>query len=116
MSKDVADTLGTKFQQSAPYVLQPSLRTDHTVAPGDVCPCSYPSRHAAAGGAARTFLAHFDPQRDADYRWFQDQIDYSRIYMAGHFASDISAGTLLGDAIGDYFLVTRSGVSPDSLG
>ena len=116
MSKDVADTLGTKFQQSAPYVLEPSLRPDHHVSPGDVCPCSYPSRHAAAGAAARTFLAHFDPQRDSDYRWFQDQIDFSRIYMAGHVASDISGGTLLGDLIGDYFLVTRGGVSPDSLG
>ncbi|GAA1148536.1 phosphatase PAP2 family protein [Nocardioides aquiterrae] len=112
MTKTVADDLGTKFQMSAPYVLEPSLRNDHTVAPGDVCPCSYPSRHASAAAASRTFLAHFMPQRDPEYRWWQDQIDYSRIYMAGHVASDIAGGTLLGDMVGDYFLVTRGHVDP----
>ena len=115
MTKTVADDLGTKFQMSAPYVLEPSLRTDHTVAPGDVCPCSYPSRHASAAAASRTFLAHFMPQRDEEYRWWQDQIDYSRIYMAGHVASDIAGGTLLGDMVGDYFLVTRGHVDPSRL-
>jgi hypothetical protein len=115
MTKTVADDLGTTFQMSAPYVLEPSLRTDHTVSPGDVCPCSYPSRHASAAAAARTFLAHYMPQRDDEYHWWQDQIDYSRIYMAGHVASDISGGTLLGDMVGDYFLVTRAHVAPGDL-
>jgi membrane-associated phospholipid phosphatase len=109
MSKDVADALGTRFQQSAPYVLEPSLRTDHTVTDGQVCPCSYPSRHASASAAARTYLGHLMPQRTAEYRWWEDQVDYSRIYMAGHVASDISGGALLGDMIGEYFLVTRTG-------
>lgn len=112
MSKDVADRLGTRFQQSAPYVLEPALRTDHTVAAGDVCPCSYPSRHASAAAASRTYLAHFAPQRDAEYRYWQDEIDYSRLYMAGHVASDISAGTLLGDALATYVLVTREHAQP----
>lgn len=112
MTKDVSDALGTKFQQSAPYVLEPSLRTDHVVTAGQVCPCSYPSRHASAGAASRTYLGHFMPQRNADYRWWEDQIDYSRIYMAGHVASDISGGSLLGDMVGDYFLGTRGGVQP----
>ena len=115
MTKTVADDLGAKFQMSAPYVLEPSLRTDHVVSPGDVCPCSYPSRHASAAAASRTFLAHFMPQRDQEYRWWQDQIDYSRIYMAGHVASDIAGGTLLGDMVGDYFLVTRAHVDPAQL-
>lgn len=112
MSKDVADALGARFEQSAPYVIEPALRTDHVVEDGQVCPCSYPSRHASAAAASRTYLAHFSPQRDRDYRWFEDQIDYSRIYMAGHVASDISAGALLGDMIGEYFLVTRDHVHP----
>jgi hypothetical protein len=107
MSKQVADDLGAKFQQSAPYVLDPSLRTDHTVAPGDVCPCSYPSRHASAAAASRTFLGTLAPTRTADYRRMEDEVDYSRIYMAGHVPSDISGGALLGDLIGEYFLVTR---------
>ena len=114
LSKTVADALGLHFRQSAPYVLEPNLRPDHQVAPGDVCPCSYPSRHASSAAASRTYLGYLEPQRDGEYRWFQDQIDYSRIYMAGHVASDISGGTLLGDMIGEYFLVTREGVAPDA--
>jgi hypothetical protein len=107
LSKTVADALGLRYQQSAPYVLDPSLRPDHTVTPGQVCPCSYPSRHAAAGAAARLFLSHFEPHMDAQYRWMEDEIDYSRVYMAGHVPSDIRGGAVLGDMIGEYFLVTR---------
>lgn len=113
MTKTVADAVGLRDQQSAPYVLEPSLRTDHTVVPGDVCPCSYPSRHATAAAASRTYLGHLDPQRDNEYRYWEDQIDYSRLYMAGHVPSDITGGALLGDMIGQYFLTTREGVQPD---
>ena len=88
---------------------------NHQVPAGAVCPCSYPSNHAARGAAARTYLAHFDPQRDPDYQWLQDQVDWSRLYMAGHVASDIAGGSLLGDLVGDYFLVTRAGVAPSAL-
>lgn len=107
LSKTVADALGLRYRQSAPYVLDPSLRKDHNVTPGQVCPCSYPSRHAAAGAAARLFLTHFEPHMDAQYRWMDDEIAYSRVYMAGHVASDIQGGALLGDMVGEYFLVSR---------
>ncbi|MEO6512675.1 MAG: phosphatase PAP2 family protein [Nocardioides sp.] len=107
MSKTVADTLGAKYQQSAPYVFDPSLRPDHTVAPGDVCPCSYPSRHATSGAASSTYLAYLSPHRAGEYRWLQDEIAWSRIYMAGHVPSDITGGALLGNMIGQYFLITR---------
>lgn len=110
MAKDVADALGVKDQQSAPYVVDPSLRTDKTVVPGDVCPCSYPSRHAAEGGAASTYLTYTDPHRAADYRWMLGEVAWSRVYMAGHTPSDITAGALLGDMVGEYFLVTREGM------
>lgn len=106
MSKTVADALGTKYQQSAPYVLDPALRTDHVVKKGAVCPCSYPSRHAARAAGSRTYLGYLAPRRLADYTWMEDQVTYSRIYMAGHVESDITAGSLLGDMIGEYFLVT----------
>lgn len=115
MAKTLADTLGTRFGSSAPYVRQPSLRTDHKVTPGQKCPCSYPSRHAAAGAASETLLGGLQPRLDAQYRYLEDQIDYSRVYMAGHFPGDIAGGALLGDLIGDYFLVTREGVDPASL-
>jgi hypothetical protein len=47
------------------------------------------------------------PRRADDYRWTEDEIAYSRVYMAGHVPSDITGGALLGDMIGEYFLVTR---------
>jgi len=110
MAKNVADTLGTRYQQSAPYVVDPSLRTDKTVSPGDTCPCSYPSSHAAEGGAGTTFLMATDPHRASYYRWMLGEITWSRVYMAGHVPSDITSGALLGDMIGQYFLVTRGGM------
>ena len=115
MAKTLSDTLGARFGSSAPYVRQPSLRTDHKVAPGQKCPCSYPSRHATAGAASETLLGGLQPRLDAQYRYLEDEIDYSRVYMAGHFPSDIAAGAFLGDLIGDYFLITREGVDPASL-
>jgi hypothetical protein len=115
MAKTVADDISARDKASAPYVVRPSLRSDKTITPGSVCPCSYPSRHASSAAASRTLLGYLMPQRDSEYRWWQNQIDYSRLYMAGHYASDISGGTLLGDMIGDYFLVTREGVSPAQL-
>ncbi|MFC4785835.1 phosphatase PAP2 family protein [Nocardioides sp. MAHUQ-72] len=107
MAKQVADDLGAKYQQSAPYVVDPSLRPDHTVTAGQVCPCSYPSRHATAGAAAATYLTGRSPHRGQDYRWTLDEVAWSRVYMAGHVPSDITAGALLGDMIGEYLLVTR---------
>ena len=55
------------------------------------------------------------PVRGAEYQAMEAQIDYSRVYMAGHFPGDIRGGALLGDLIGDYFLVTRNGVKPADL-
>jgi hypothetical protein len=112
MSKTIADALGTRYQQSAPYVLYPKLRPDHTVTPGQVCPCSYPSRHATGSAASRTFLSALEPHRAADYRWMESQVAWSRVYMAGHVPSDITGGSLLGDMVGEYFLVTRAHLSP----
>lgn len=108
MSKKVADVLGSRYHQSAPYVLHPSLRPDHSVTAGQVCPCSYPSRHASAGGAATTYLSGLDPHRRTQYLWSEGEIDWSRIYMSGHVISDVTAGALLGDMIGEYYLESRA--------
>lgn len=115
MSKQVADDLGARFGSSAPYVRMPSLRTDHTVSQGQRCPCSYPSRHAAAAASSRTLLGTLMPDRIAQYRAMESQVDYSRVYMAGHFPGDIRGGALLGDVVGDYFLITRNGGDPQLL-
>jgi membrane-associated phospholipid phosphatase len=107
MVNTVSDTLKAKFGQPSPYVLRPQLRPDKTVAPGRRCPCSYPSHHAASSAAARTFLSYLAPHRAPEYRWMESEVDYSRLYMAGHVSSDLTGGALLGDMIGQYFLVTR---------
>ncbi|MEW2290525.1 phosphatase PAP2 family protein [Streptomyces sp. NPDC047841] len=104
MAKTISDQLAAKDKQPAPFVLDPSLRPDKHIKPGAKGPYSYPSRHAARSAAAVTFLSVLSPHRAEDYQWMQDEVLYSRLYMAGHVTSDLTAGTLLGDLIGDYEL------------
>ncbi|MEO6606783.1 MAG: hypothetical protein ABIN55_14360 [Aeromicrobium sp.] len=107
MAKTASDAVAARDQQSAPYVLDPSLRSDKVVRTKAVCPCSYPSRHAARSAAARAYLGFLAPHRLSEYTWMEEQVTYSRLYMAGHVQSDIDAGTRLGDMIAEYVLVTR---------
>ncbi|MFI6057550.1 phosphatase PAP2 family protein [Streptomyces sp. NPDC051286] len=104
MAKTISDQLAAKDKQPAPFVLDPSLRPDKHLKAGAKGPYSYPSRHAARSAAAVTVLSALAPHRTTDYEWMQDEVVYSRVYMAGHVPSDILAGTLLGDLIGDYEL------------
>ncbi|MEV6838135.1 phosphatase PAP2 family protein [Streptomyces sp. NPDC051133] len=104
MAKAVSDQVAAKDEQPAPYVLDPALRPEKHVKPGAKGPYSYPSSHAARAAAAVTYLGSLSPHRAEDYHWMQDEVLYSRLYMAGHVTSDITAGTLLGDLIGDYEL------------
>jgi hypothetical protein len=46
-----------------------------------------------------------------DYRWWESEIDYSRLYMAGHVVSDLKGGVVLGDMVGEYFARTRGAAS-----
>ncbi|MCX4588256.1 phosphatase PAP2 family protein [Streptomyces sp. NBC_01549] len=102
VAKTISDQLAARDKQPAPFVLDPTLRPDKHIKAGAKGPYSYPSRHAARAAAAVTVLSSLAPHRAADYRWMQDEVVYSRVYMAGHVPSDILAGTLLGDLIGDY--------------
>ncbi|GHE07369.1 phosphatase PAP2 family protein [Streptomyces alanosinicus] len=102
LAKTISDQLAAKDRQPAPYVLDPSLRPDKHIKPGAKGPYSYPSRHAARSAAAVTLLSALSPHRAEEYRWMQDEVLYSRLYMAGHVTDDLTAGTLLGDLIGDY--------------
>ncbi|MEU6272780.1 phosphatase PAP2 family protein [Streptomyces populi] len=104
LAKTVSDQLAARDRQPAPFVLDPTLRPEKHIEPGAEGPYSYPSRHAARSAAAVTFLGALSPHRAEDYRWMRDQVLYSRLYMAGHVTSDLTAGTLLGDLIGDYEL------------
>ncbi|MGW3206843.1 phosphatase PAP2 family protein [Streptomyces sp. NPDC001135] len=104
LAKTVCDQLAAKDKQPAPYVLDPTLRPEKHIKPGTKGPYSYPSRHAARSAAAVTLLGALSPHRAEEYQWMQDEVLYSRLYMAGHVTSDLTAGTLLGDLIGDYEL------------
>ncbi|MDQ0993547.1 phosphatase PAP2 family protein [Streptomyces sp. V3I7] len=103
LAKAITEKLAERYKQPAPYVLDPSLRPDKHVTAGQKGPYSYPSRHAAKSAAAVTLLSGWAPHRAEDYRAMAAQIVYSRLYMAGHVPSDITAGTLVGDLVGDYF-------------
>ncbi|KUN83607.1 hypothetical protein AQJ66_18530 [Streptomyces bungoensis] len=104
LAKTVSDQVAARDKQPAPFVLDPSLRPEKHIKPGAKGPYSYPSRHATRSAAAVTFLSALFPHRAEDYRWMQAEVLYSRLYMAGHVSSDLTAGTLLGDLIGDYEL------------
>lgn len=104
LAKTVSDQVAARDKQPAPFVLDPSLRPEKHIKPGAKGPYSYPSRHATRSAAAVTFLSALSPHRAEDYRWMQAEVLYSRLYMAGHVSSDLTAGTLLGDLIGDYEL------------
>ncbi|WP_333737114.1 phosphatase PAP2 family protein [Streptomyces sp. IBSBF 2806] len=104
LAKTISDQLAAKDKQPAPFVLDPTLRPDKHIKPGAKGPYSYPSRHAARSAAAVAFLSALSPHRAQDYEWMRAQVLYSRLYMAGHVPSDLTAGTLLGDLIGDYEL------------
>ncbi|MFG2114492.1 phosphatase PAP2 family protein [Streptomyces sp. NPDC048718] len=106
LANTLTKTLAAQYDAPAPYVLDPSLRTDKKVAPGQTCPCSYPSKHAALSATAVTLLSAGSPRRAAEYRWMDSEVAYSRLYMAGHVRSDILAGALLGDLVADYTLIT----------
>jgi hypothetical protein len=108
-TKQTTDSLKAHYHQPSPYVVNPQLRPDKasTQTSDGSCTCSYPSSHAASTAAAVTYLRYFAPQQNSFYRHMQAEVDYSRLYMAGHVNSDLTAGTLLGDMLGEYFLVTR---------
>ncbi len=106
-SGQMASDLKSRFAAPSPYVIDPVLRPDKSGSSDDgECVCSFPSSHAADSAAARTFLAGLRTAPGLLRRW-EAEIDYSRLYVAGHIPSDIRAGALLGDMIGEYFLVTR---------
>ncbi|MFF2252453.1 phosphatase PAP2 family protein [Streptomyces sp. NPDC058142] len=103
LAKAITEKVAAREKQPAPYVLDPSLRPDKHVTAGQKGPYSYPSRHAAKSATAVTLLTGWAPHRAEDYTAMAAQVTYSRLYMAGHVSSDITAGTLVGDLVGDYY-------------
>lgn len=116
MSKKVGRSLAKRLQQSAPDLLDPTLRQGAAAAPsGRTCPCSYPGAADVSAAAGETFLGYLYPGQATQYRHLTEQLGYAQLYMGNHLPSDVDAGALLGDMVGDYFLVTRGDARPDQV-
>jgi hypothetical protein len=111
-------SLNKKLHQPAPFLIDPALRPAGSPAGGSTthgCPCSYPVAADVASSAASTFLAGLHPQQAALYRHMADEEAFAGMYLGGRLPSDSATGRLLGDMLGEYFLVTRHHGSPDQV-
>lgn len=115
MSAHAGKTLDKRMQQPAPFLLDPALRPGHHPRPGATCPCSYPAPADAVSAASRTFLTYRNPQQAALYDRMTGQLGYAQVLMGNHLPSDVDAGALVGDMVGEYFLVTRGQASPSQV-
>lgn len=61
---------------------------------------SYPSEHAAAAGAAATFLAHLYPADAQKFMDMAEEAGKSRVLAGVQFPSDVAAGMELGRRVG----------------
>jgi membrane-associated phospholipid phosphatase len=105
LAKSLTAAAQARFNRQAPFIADPSLRTDKA---GITAKLSYPSKHAVYAFTALTLLSRAYPPRAGEYTYMADQVAYSRLYMAGHYRSDLLAGAFLGDLIGDYETATTS--------
>ena len=105
LAKTVVAIAQTHFARPGPKVVEPSLK------PGSNHPdkLSYPSGHATYVFAELTVLSDQQPRRRDEFVGTANEVAYSRLYAAGHYRSDLVAGALLGDLIGDYELSLHPG-------
>lgn len=115
LSEGVGTALNKKFHQPAPFVTDPALHPHQKKQAVNGCPCSYPTGDDASTAAASTFLTALYPDRAAFYRHMADEYAYAQVYLGSRLPSDEAAGRLLGDMVGEYFLVTRGHGSPSQV-
>lgn len=98
LAKSLTAAAQTRFGRPAPSSVDPSLR------PGAAAGAklSYPSKHGVYVFSELAVLSALDPGRRADFQELADQVAFSRLYAAGHYRSDLLAGALVGDLLGDY--------------
>ena len=103
LAKTLVASAQARFSRPGPKVVDPSLK------PGSNRPdkLSYPSGHASYVFAELTLLSAQQPRLRSEFVRTADQVAYSRLYAAGHYRSDLVAGALLGDLIGDYVVSLR---------
>lgn len=112
MAKTAGKSLNNHLQQPAPFLIDPAVGLGQVKKPtaGTVCPCSYPAADDAVSAAGRTFLSYLYPGQTSQYKRMTDELGFAQVYLGNHLPSDVDAGSLLGDMVGEYFLVTRDHV------
>lgn len=98
LAKALTASAQARFGRQAPTVVDPSLRKGAA----RKAKLSYPSKHAVYVYSELAVLTALDPGRASEFRHTADEVAYSRLYAAGHYRSDLLAGALLGDLLGDY--------------
>ena len=106
LTRQVTAAAQARFALDAPFIADATLRPDKTIEPG-THKLSYPSKHAVEAFSALTLLGALEPSRAPEFTEMADQVAYSRLYMAGHYRSDLLAGAYLGYLIGDHEVATR---------
>jgi hypothetical protein len=122
LAKDLSAKTQSRYPRTAPYEVDTALSSrsasvDQSAAlaqlrSNGVRRVSYPSKHALISAAASAVLSSFQPQRAAEFAWMSQQVDYSRLYAAGHYPSDVRAGALLGYMLAEYELDSPIGAAP----
>jgi membrane-associated phospholipid phosphatase len=90
---------------------------DATVAPVVAVPQSpsYPSEHAVAAAAASTVLSYLIPSQAATFASMATQAANSRVIAGVAFPSDVSAGLVLGQAVGQAVIGYAKGDGSDQV-
>ena len=76
------------------------------------CECNYPSTQGTMAAAARSYLGGLSSYRYDQYAWMEQQVGLAALYAGLELPSDVGAGALLGDLVGQYVLVTRGHAKP----
>lgn len=106
LAYSLANTLArqakAQVKRPSPYDVDPSLNAQNQAKFAGKVRYSFPSKHAVISSAEVAVLAAANPTDRAEYQALQAQVDYSRLYAGGHYASDIVRGAFLGELVGDY--------------
>jgi len=88
------------FNRRRPYVFNPALEPAVAKSDGN----SYPSGHASESALYAVLLAAILPEHAADWEQQAALVRWSRLVGGAHYPSDVMAGKLLGETIGQAML------------
>jgi PAP2 superfamily len=102
LANTLAGQAKAQVKRPSPYVVDPTLDGQNQAKFAGKVRYSFPSKHAVISAAEVAVLGAANPADRDEYLALQAQIDYSRLYAGGHYASDIIRGAFLGQLAGDY--------------